>query len=61
MSVHSTSPIMSRSDVQVIPMEEQRQRSPSWTEGRGRPTEVKGPVYGYQLTADDRKYIKLFE
>ena len=33
MSVRSTSPIMSQSDVQVIPMEEQRQqRRQSWNQ-----------------------------
>ena len=31
MSVHSTSPIMSMSEVQVIPMEENRRQS--WAEG----------------------------
>ena len=37
MSVRSTSPIMSQSDVQVIPMEEHSQRRPSsWSEVRGR-------------------------
>ena len=35
MSVHSTSPIMSQSDVQVIPMEEQSRQSPrAWSASR---------------------------
>ena len=35
MSVRSTSPIMSQSDVQVIPMEEHSQRRPSsWSQAR---------------------------
>merc|ERR1712141_156340 len=48
----STSPIMSHSDVQVIPMEEQaQQRRQSWAQGQQRPGEIKGPFRsGYELT-----------
>jgi len=44
MSVRSTSPIMSQSDVQVIPMEEHSQRRPSsWSEARGRQPQGSDP------------------
>ena len=46
MSVHSTSPIMSMSEVQVIPMEENRRQS--WAEG--------GPkTSGYNIHQQDNE------
>jgi len=54
MSVHSTSPIMSQSDVQVIPMEEQQdRRRQSWGPREVKPGEITGPFRsGYDLEGE---------
>ena len=56
MSVHSTSPIMSQSDVQVIPMEEQQdRRRQSWGPREVKPGEITGPFRsGYDLEGEGR-------
>ena len=57
MSVHSTSPIMSQSNVQVIPMEEQRRRE-SWTQQGPRGGKIEGPYRsGYHIGEDEGNYV----
>ena len=57
MSVRSTSPIMSQSDVQVIPMEEQTRQSPrAWSASKAQGHDPYQRGYDISL-ADKGNYI----